>query len=713
MSDASSDRPLVGIVMGSDSDWPIMEAAADALTEFGVPHEVDVVSAHRMPLDMLDYGRTAADRGLRVLVAGAGRSRSPAGDARVGDPAARDRRAGPAQAPRRDGLAAVHRPDARGRPGGDGVGGRRAQRRACSPCGSWPRPTSRCASGWSTSRPRCTPRRSPRARRCVGVAPAPPASPRADSWRSREPSASRSVLAATEEAPCGLSGSWSSRCPRRLRFGRRHRDDRRRTWREHHRGEPGRVGVGRRHPRACRARAGTAARRHRRDRCAPLPVEWQDIEEEGSGSGVVASWADSGLDRFVAELRKPDQAPPADGVCPAIYIATPWFAIVTADGRVVRAAVPKGACGQPRESALEALAGLPWTVLSETRLRQNETPEAQQAGCPENWKDMVAIDAADGSGRPAAEAPCWGLGCRAGSACASTPQTGHRSTNPRRRLPVRTDPQGPGARGGLRRPRVRSCGRALQRPGDGVRGPDARGQGRPHGRDRRLRPRADRGGGAAAGPLPLRRCGSRRPRGGRGRGTSSRRRARRRVEHVATVEDAPVGDQLDRSPRGRARGTPTTRSAAGRRRRRRRRRPRIGIAQLRVARRWRCPWPWGRGRRRSAPSRCERGRDVERRGVADVVGVRLERRAEDGDADAAHVAADHLAGELDHPAASSEVDRVDLSQERERLVDAELTGPSHERADVLGQATAAEAEARVEEAPADPFVVRQGLRRAS
>jgi 5-(carboxyamino)imidazole ribonucleotide mutase len=72
MSDASSDRPVVGIVMGSDSDWPVMEAAAEALTEFGVPHEVDVVSAHRMPIDMLDYGRTAADRGLRVLVAGAG-----------------------------------------------------------------------------------------------------------------------------------------------------------------------------------------------------------------------------------------------------------------------------------------------------------------------------------------------------------------------------------------------------------------------------------------------------------------------------------------------------------------------------------------------------------------------------------------------------------------------------------------------------------------
>jgi 5-(carboxyamino)imidazole ribonucleotide mutase len=63
---------LVGIVMGSDSDWPVMQAAADALAEFGVPVEVDVVSAHRQPDKMIEYGRTAAGRGLRVIVAGAG-----------------------------------------------------------------------------------------------------------------------------------------------------------------------------------------------------------------------------------------------------------------------------------------------------------------------------------------------------------------------------------------------------------------------------------------------------------------------------------------------------------------------------------------------------------------------------------------------------------------------------------------------------------------
>src|SRR3954463_5681752 len=58
--------------MGSDSDWPTMQPAADTLEEFGLEHEVHVVSAHRMPRDMLEYGATAADRGLRVVIAGAG-----------------------------------------------------------------------------------------------------------------------------------------------------------------------------------------------------------------------------------------------------------------------------------------------------------------------------------------------------------------------------------------------------------------------------------------------------------------------------------------------------------------------------------------------------------------------------------------------------------------------------------------------------------------
>ena len=65
-------RPRVGIVMGSDSDWPVMSAAGLALREFGVAFEADVVSAHRMADAMIDYGRTAHSRGLEVIIAGAG-----------------------------------------------------------------------------------------------------------------------------------------------------------------------------------------------------------------------------------------------------------------------------------------------------------------------------------------------------------------------------------------------------------------------------------------------------------------------------------------------------------------------------------------------------------------------------------------------------------------------------------------------------------------
>ena len=67
-----SETPRVGIVMGSDSDWPVMEEAAKALAEFGVGYESDVVSAHRMPEQMLAYGKEAAGRGLEVIIAGAG-----------------------------------------------------------------------------------------------------------------------------------------------------------------------------------------------------------------------------------------------------------------------------------------------------------------------------------------------------------------------------------------------------------------------------------------------------------------------------------------------------------------------------------------------------------------------------------------------------------------------------------------------------------------
>ena len=66
------NEPQVAVVMGSDSDWPVMSEAVKACAEFGVACHQDVVSAHRMPDEMLQFGRGAADRGLRVIIAGAG-----------------------------------------------------------------------------------------------------------------------------------------------------------------------------------------------------------------------------------------------------------------------------------------------------------------------------------------------------------------------------------------------------------------------------------------------------------------------------------------------------------------------------------------------------------------------------------------------------------------------------------------------------------------
>lgn len=66
------NAPIVGVIMGSDSDLPVMQAAADALTEFGVAHELRIISAHRTPEEMIAYGKGAAGRGLKVIIAGAG-----------------------------------------------------------------------------------------------------------------------------------------------------------------------------------------------------------------------------------------------------------------------------------------------------------------------------------------------------------------------------------------------------------------------------------------------------------------------------------------------------------------------------------------------------------------------------------------------------------------------------------------------------------------
>ena len=163
--DERRDSPLVGIVMGSDSDWPVMKAAATALEEFDVPFEADVVSAHRMPEEMLAYGKDAAGRGLRGDHRRGRGSGAPARDARRGHPAAGDRRTGPAGEPRRPRLAALDRADAGRRAGRDRRDRQRPQRRAARGPDPGRVRRRRCASGWSSSRPSSrTPRRR-RARR--------------------------------------------------------------------------------------------------------------------------------------------------------------------------------------------------------------------------------------------------------------------------------------------------------------------------------------------------------------------------------------------------------------------------------------------------------------------------------------------------------------------------------------------------------------------
>ena len=72
-------KPVVGIVMGSNSDWPVMQKAAEILKAFGVPYEARVVSAHRMPDEMFEYAATARDRGLACIIAGAGGAAHPPG----------------------------------------------------------------------------------------------------------------------------------------------------------------------------------------------------------------------------------------------------------------------------------------------------------------------------------------------------------------------------------------------------------------------------------------------------------------------------------------------------------------------------------------------------------------------------------------------------------------------------------------------------------
>jgi len=173
---ASEAEPVVGIVMGSDSDWPVLEAASQALAQFGIAHEVDVVSAHRMPEQMLEYGRDAAGRGLRVLIAGAGGAAHLPGMLASVTPLPVI--GVPVPLKYLDGMDSllVDRADARGGAGGDGVDRCVPATPACWPCGfSRPDRTrcrSTCVRGWWSSRPRWPIPHGRRVRRSARTEPA-------------------------------------------------------------------------------------------------------------------------------------------------------------------------------------------------------------------------------------------------------------------------------------------------------------------------------------------------------------------------------------------------------------------------------------------------------------------------------------------------------------------------------------------------------------
>jgi hypothetical protein len=169
MAQRKSATPQVGVVMGSDSDWETLRHAAAQLDAFGVPYEARVVSAHRMPDDMFEYAEDAQSRGLRCIIAGAGRRGAPARHARVEDHRAGARRAGAVEVPARRGLALLDRPDAQGHPGRD-VRDRRGRRGERGPVR---RRAARGDRSGARAQARRVPRQADAAARAMSVPPEP------------------------------------------------------------------------------------------------------------------------------------------------------------------------------------------------------------------------------------------------------------------------------------------------------------------------------------------------------------------------------------------------------------------------------------------------------------------------------------------------------------------------------------------------------------
>jgi hypothetical protein len=129
--------------------------------------------------------------------------------------------------------------------------------------------------------------------------------------------------------------------------------------------------------------------------------ETRTVARDGTWAFLVEQRADSGFSTFVDELRRPSDEL-SSGPCPGLLIIAPWFELIGPDGQGLRVAVPRDECSQPRESALNALRGLPFKTVKETRLGQVESQAAIDAGCAMRWKNMPAIEVGDGMARSSA-----------------------------------------------------------------------------------------------------------------------------------------------------------------------------------------------------------------------------------------------------------------------------------------------------------------------
>jgi hypothetical protein len=151
--------------------------------------------------------------------------------------------------------------------------------------------------------------------------------------------------------------------------------------------------------------------------------ELRDVPGEGTWWFRVAERADTDAAALLAALRRPDEVPPAGGVCASIGFVVPYFALVDASGTVVRPRVPRDGCQEPQKASLDALAKLPFREVTATRRNQERSQESIDTGCGQMWTDAFAGDTLAHT-RPAADRRTWAKTPDAVQICVWRPGSG-------------------------------------------------------------------------------------------------------------------------------------------------------------------------------------------------------------------------------------------------------------------------------------------------